>query len=78
MGGTRVTVDSSQSSSLVAVYLTCGSLRTGASPLAVLRWHPSQPGERNRVIEKGVWGIFGVWPHLSVCWALGWICTFTE
>ena len=33
--GPSMTVDSGQSSSLVAVHLACESLRTGASPLAI-------------------------------------------
>jgi acyl transferase domain-containing protein len=35
MHGTSMTVDSGQSSSLVAVHLACESLRTGESPLAI-------------------------------------------
>ena len=35
MHGPSVTIDSGQSSSLVAVHLACESLRTGASPLAI-------------------------------------------
>lgn len=46
--GPSVTIDSGQSSSLVAVHLACESVRTGEAPLAVpvvftSTWHAKQP-----------------------------------
>ena len=73
--GPSMTVDSGQSSSLVAVHLACESLRTGAVAAGDSRWDSPQPGRRNSNARKGIRCGIGVGSHLCVRSTCRRLCT---